>query len=74
MGHQIIIESDGCNKTQVMLDGKDISEIVTDIKFSHKGGKFPVIEMGISHCEVKINSPQIPQLPEELRSFYQALD
>lgn len=70
MKHETVIRSNGKNRIQVFIDGKDISDIVTEIKFSHCDGESPVIEMKFSHCDIKIVSPQIPQLPEKLRDYY----
>lgn len=74
MNHQTVITSNGKNLTKVVIDGIDVSDMITEIRFMHKGGELPVMEMAVINCDVTINSPQIPQLPEVLRNFYKVSD
>lgn len=72
--HQAIIQSNGRNKTTIILDGVDLSDVVTEIRFVHKGGESPVMQMELKGCELSIKNPQIPQLPEILKAFYKSVD
>lgn len=72
--HQVVIQSNGMNKTTVTLDGVDLSDVITEIKFIHKGGESPVMQIELKGCEISIRNPRIPQLPEILREFYKSVD
>lgn len=74
MKHQVVITSNGVNQTNIVVDGVDLSDVVTEIKFIHKGGGSPVMQIEIAHCDITIKTPQIPQLPEVLSSFYKIAD
>ncbi len=72
--HLVIIESNGVNKSKITIDGVDLSEAVTEIRFVHKGGQLPVMEITLAQCDISISNPRIPQLPEVFRTFYRAVD
>lgn len=72
--HHAIIESNGINQTKIIIDGIDLSEIISSIKFTHKGGEAPVMEIEIIHCEVSIRSPQVPRLPKIFENYYRPID
>lgn len=74
MKHQMVITSNGTNRTEVVVDGIDLSDVITEIRFAHVGGKLPVLEMAVANCDIKIKSPQIPRLPEVLQNFYKLSD
>ena len=62
------------NQTKIIIDGIDLSEIISSIKFTHKGGEAPVMEIEIIHCEVSIRSPQVPRLPKIFENYYRPID
>ena len=68
--HQVVIETNGVNKTKISIDGTDLSDVVAEIRFRHKGGGRPVMEMELMGCDISVRSPRIPQLPEVLSAFY----
>lgn len=72
--HKLVIESNGTNKTNIFIDGIDVSDAVTGIKFIHRGGKHPVVEMELMGCDISVHSPQLPQLPEKFMAFYRPID
>lgn len=74
MKHQTVITSNGKNRTEVFVDGIDLSDVITEIRFVHVGGEPPVLEMIVANCDVVIKSPQIPQLPEVFQNFYKVSD
>lgn len=39
--HRVVIESNGINQTSMSIDGIDVSDIVTEIRFVHKGSCTP---------------------------------
>lgn len=44
--NKLIIESDG-EHTRVILDGIDLSNKVTSIRFQHTGGNLPLCDIGV---------------------------
>ena len=74
MKHQVVITSNGVNQTNIVVDGVALLDVVTEIKFIHKGGDSPVVRLEIAHCDITIKTPQIPQLPEVLNNFYKSAD
>lgn len=68
--HRVVLESNGINSTKVFIDGVDLSNAITEVKFEHKGGQLPILKVELRNCDVSIISPQVPQLPEVFRSYY----
>ena len=72
--HKLVIESNGMNMKNISIDGIDVSDAVTGIRFIHKGGEAPVVEMELMGCDVSVRNPRIPQLPEKFMAFYKPID
>ena len=68
--HQVVVESNGVNKTTISIDGVELSDVITEIRFRPKGGLPPVMEIELRRCDISVRSPHIPQLPEALAAFY----
>lgn len=43
--HRVVIESNGINQTNMSIDGINVSDIVTEIRFVHKGATPPALTM-----------------------------
>lgn len=72
--HRVVIESNGINQTSMSIDGIDVSDIVTEIRFVHKGAAPPALTMEIRGCDVTVKTPQVPRLPEVFDGFYIPVD
>lgn len=71
--HQTVIESNGINRTQIIIDGVDLLNTIATIKFTYKIKEAPVIEIEPKNCNVSIQSPKVSRLPEILTDYYEPI-
>lgn len=70
--HEVTIKVDKHCPTMssVKIDGMEIGDCVSGVKFIHEAGKLAKMQLELVNCNMKIVSPFLPDLPEQLKGFY----
>lgn len=71
---KIQIKQEG-SKTYIILDGKDISNMVRAFSFEKDASKkgLPVLKLDVISTDVSVDGACIPELPEIFKDFYKPI-